>query len=130
MNPGRDKTDMTTTTTVVLESITYGQASGNYDGSSQLFYSNAMPAANYYNGNGSIQTLFYNLDSFVGTVTVQATLNDLPEQAQWIDISERGDGITPDTGYTSSTVTGNFSWVRACVTNFEGGTIQSVTIVY
>lgn len=121
---------MTTTTQTMLSAVTYGQASGNYDGSSQLFYSNAVPAANYYAGNGSIQTLFYNLSNFVGVITIQATLNDLPEQAQWVDISERGDGITPDTGYTSTTVQGNFSWLRARVEAFDGGTITAVTAVY
>jgi hypothetical protein len=119
-----------TTTTTMLNNVNYGQASGNYDGSSQLFYSNAVPAANYYAGNGSIQTLFYSLDGFVGVITIQATLNDLPEQAQWFDIGERGDGITPDTGYTSATVTGNFSWVRARVSDFDAGTIQAVSVVY
>lgn len=114
----------------ILENVVYGTASGNYDGSSQLFFSNAVPAANYYAGNGSIQTLFYNLSNFVGTITIQATLNDLPEQAQWFDISERGDGITPDSGYTSTTVTGNFSWIRAQVTGFDAGTITSVNVVY
>jgi hypothetical protein len=119
-----------TTTQTMLANVTYGQASGNYDGSSQLFYSNAVPAANYYAGNGNIQTLFYNVSGFVGIITIQATLNDLPEQAHWFDISERGDGSTPDTGYTSSTVTGNFSWLRAKVSNFDGGTITAVTGVY
>lgn len=121
---------MTTTTQTMLSNVVFGQASGNYDGSSQLFYSNAVPAANYYGGNGSIQTLFYNLSSFVGTITIQATLNDLPEQAQWFDISERGDGVNPDTGLTSATVTGNFSWVRARVDGFDGGTITGVYEVY
>lgn len=121
---------MTTTTQTVLSNVVYGTASGNYDGSSQLFYSNAVPAANYYGGNGSIQTIFYNLAGVVAIITLQATLNDLPEQAQWFDISVRGDGITPDTGLTSSTVTGNFSWIRAKVEGFDAGTITSVTVVY
>ena len=119
-----------TTTQTMLSGIEYGQASGNYDGSSQLFYSNAVPAANYYAGNGSIQTLFYNLSGFVGTITIQATLNDLPDQAQWFDISERGDGVNPDTGLTSTTVTGNFSWLRARVEGFDAGTIVLVNEVY
>lgn len=122
---------MTVYSTVpVLENVVYGTASGNYDGSSQLFYSNAVPAANYYAGNGSIQTMLYNLSGFVGIITIQATLNDLPEQAKWFDISERGDGSTQDTGVTTATVTGNFSWVRARVSGFEAGTIQTVNISY
>jgi len=122
---------MTTFNTVpILENVVYGSASGNYDGSSQLFYSNAVPAANYYAGNGSIQTLRYVLVGFMGTITIQATLNDLPDQAQWVDISERGDGVTPDSGITGSTVTGNFSWIRARVEGFDAGTIESVTVSY
>lgn len=119
-----------TTTQTMLANVVYGQASGNYDGSSQLFYSNAVPAANYYGGLGSVQTLFYNLSAFVGVITIEATLNDLPEQAKWFEISTRGDGVTPDTGLTSSTVTGNFSWIRARVEGFDGGTVVSTTVVY
>jgi hypothetical protein len=122
---------MSTYSTVpVLENVVYGTASGNYDGSSQLFFSNAVPAANYYAGNGSIQTLLYNLSTFVGVITVQATLNDLPEQAHWFDISQRGDGSTTDSGVTTATVTGNFSWIRARVEGFDAGTITAVTVSY
>ena len=122
---------MTTNTQTILSNVVYGSASGNYDGSSQLFYSDAVPAANYYGGNGSIQTLFYNFTGFVGTVTIEASLNDLADQALWFDISERGNGDSaPDSGLTASTVTGNFTWLRARVDGFDGGTINSVTVVY
>jgi hypothetical protein len=122
---------MTTFNTVVLlENVIYGIASGNYDGSSQLFYSNAVPAANYYAGNGSIQTIRYQLSGFVGIITVQATLNDLPNESSWFDISERGDGTTIDTGVTTSTVTGNFSWIRARVDGFDAGSISAVSASY
>lgn len=121
---------MTTTTQTLLSNVVFGQASGNYDGSSQLFYSDPVPAANYYAGNGSIQTLYYNFSAVIGIVTIEATLNDLPEQAKWFEISERGDGINPDTGLTASTVTGNFSWLRARVEGFDGGTITAVYAVY
>ena len=121
---------MTITVQTLLDNVVYGTASGNYDGSSQDFYSDAVPAANYYGGQGSLQTIFYDLDSFVGKITVQATLNEVTSAAQWFDISERGDGLTPDTGYTSSTVTGNFAWLRARVEGFDGGTITEVKAVY
>jgi hypothetical protein len=117
-------------TVVLLSDVEYGQASGNYDGSSQLFYSNAVPAANYYGGNGNLQTLYYNLSGFVGIITLQATLNDLTGQAHWFDISERGDGITPDSGLTTTTVTGNFSWIRARVEGFDAGSILSISVNY
>jgi hypothetical protein len=118
------------TTIPILENVVYGTASGNYDGSSQLFYSNAVPAANYYAGNGSIQTLRYDLSNVVGIITVQATLDDLPDQAKWFDIGQRGDDSAIDIGITTATVTGNFSWIRARVEFFDGGTIQSVSVSY
>jgi hypothetical protein len=122
---------MTTFSTVtMLDNVVYGTASGNYDGSSQDWYSNAVPAANYYAGNGSIQTIRYELTGFVGIITIEATLNDLPDQAQWFEISERGDGIHPDSGVTTSTVTGNFSWIRARIEGFDAGTITAVSVSY
>lgn len=122
---------MTTFSTVpVLTNVEYGSASGNYDGSSQDWHSEAVPAANYYAGYGSVQTIRYELSNFVGRITMQATLNDLPEQAQWFDISSRGDLITPDTGVTTSTVTGNFSWIRARVEGFDAGAITLVSVAY
>jgi hypothetical protein len=122
---------MTTYSTVpILENVVYGTASGNYDGSSQLFFSNAVPAVNYYASNGSIQTILYNLTGFVGEIFIEATLNDLPEQAKWFVISERGDGSTADFGITTATVTGNFSWIRARVEAFDAGIINSVVVSY
>lgn len=122
---------MTTFASVpVLTNVEYGSASGNYDGSSQDWYSNAVPAANYYAGYGGIQTIRYELSGFVGYIFIEATLNDLPEQAKWFEISQRGDGTTIDTGVTTSTVTGNFSWIRARIEGFDAGTIQSITVSY
>jgi hypothetical protein len=118
------------TTTPVLENVVYGTASGNYDGSSQLFFSNAVPAVSYYAGNGSIQTINYSVTGFIGIITIQATLNDLPDQASWVDISVRGDGSTADFGTTTSTITGNFSWIRARVEAFDAGIIQLVSVSY
>ena len=122
---------MTTFASVpVLTNVEYGSASGNYDGSSQDWYSNAVPAANYYAGYGSIQTIRYELSDFVGRIFIEATLNDLPEQAKWFEISQRGDESTMDSGVTTSTVTGNFSWIRARIEGFDAGTIQSITLFY
>ena len=45
------------TTVTLLPTTVYGTASGNYDGSSQDFYGNSTPAANYYAGQGNLQTI-------------------------------------------------------------------------
>lgn len=118
------------TTQTLVTDVTYGSASGNYDGSSQDWFSNAVPAANYYGGQGSVQTITYQLDGFVGIITIRATLNDLQDSAPWFDIATLGDGSTPDTGTIPATVMGNFTWIRAEITEFTAGTIGSITVAY
>jgi hypothetical protein len=114
------------TTQTLIDDVTYGSASGNYDGSSQDWYSNAVPAANYYGGQGALQTITYRLQDFVGIITIQATLNDLKESAPWFEVATYGDGSTVDTGTIPVNVVGNFTWLRAEITEFSGGTITIV----
>lgn len=118
------------TTVTILEDVVYGQASGNYDGSSLLFYSNAVPANNYYGGNGSVQTIVYRLANVEANITMQASLNDLSEQAHWFDVHTFNDGSTVHDGVSSVNITGNFVWLRARVELFESGTINSITASY
>ena len=118
------------TTQTLVSNVTYGSASGNYDGSSQDWFSDAVPAANYYGGQGALQTITYQLQDFVGVITIRATLNDLQESAPWFDIATYGDGSTPDTGTIPVTVMGNFTWIRAEITEFSAGTIQLITVAY
>ena len=118
------------TTQTLVASVTYGTPSGNYDGSSQDWLSNAVPAANYYGGQGSLQTIIYQLQDFVGTIRIEATLNDSQESAPWFEVATYGDGSTVETGTIPVNITGNFTWLRAEITNFSGGTIQSITASY
>ena len=118
------------TTQTLLEDLVYGTASGNYDGSSQDFYSNAVPAANYYGGQGSLQTVTYQLQNFVGVITIQATLNDTQESAPWFTVATFGDGSTADTGTIPVNIVGNFVWLRVHITGFDAGSIQTITVAY
>jgi hypothetical protein len=117
------------TTQILVDAVTYGMASGNYDGSSQDWYSNAVPAANYYGGQGALQTVMYQLQDFVGVINIQATLNDLQESAFWFEVATYGDGTTADTGTIPVNVIGNFTWLRAEITEFSSGTI-TITAAY
>lgn len=118
------------TTQTLVDNVTYGSASGNYDGSSQDWYSNAVPAANYYGGQGSLQTITYQLQDFVGIITIEATLNDEQLSAPWFEVATYSDGITVETGTIPVNVAGNFTWLRAQITGFNGGTIQAITVAY
>jgi hypothetical protein len=119
---------MSYTTKNLVSNVVYGTPSGNYDGSSLLWYSNAVPAANYYGGQGSLQTITYNTANCTGIITMQATLNDLTEQAHWFDIDSLTCSNT--SGITSVTVTGNFVWLRAQIENFAAGNITAINVAY
>lgn len=117
-------------TQAILGTTVYGQASGNYDGSSQDWYSDPAQAADYYRGRGGLQTVTFNLDQFVGRIRLQATLDTLPGTAKWFDVYEIGDPMVPLTDYHPESIVGNFVWMRVNVVLFEAGTINSVTITY
>ena len=55
-------------TQTILATTVYGQASGNYDGSSQDWYSDPAQAADYYRGRGGLQTVTFSLDQFEGRI--------------------------------------------------------------
>lgn len=118
------------TTQTLVANVVYGQASGNYDGSSQDWYSDAVPAANYYGGQGSLQTITYQLQGFVGVITIEATLNDAQLSAPWFEVATYSDGSTIETGTIPVNVVGNFTWLRAKITGFDAGTIQAIIAAY
>jgi hypothetical protein len=118
-----------TTTAVILGTTVYGTASGNYDGSSQDWASNAAQAANYYRGRGSVQTIIINISGFEGVIVLEATLDADPDSATWFD-TYTVTAASPLTGRRVATITGNFTWMRVHVSDFDAGTINSVNITY
>lgn len=118
------------TSLTLLPTTVHGTPSGNYDGSSETFIGNAIPAANYYAGQGVVQTVTYNTESLVGVITIQATLQDNTPQAAWFDIDTFGNASSPTTGTQANSVIGNFSYLRAKVSDFTAGTITSTTASY
>lgn len=118
------------TTQTLLQNVVYGQASGNYDGSSQDWYSDPVPAANYYGGQGSLQTITYRVTGFTGRIIMEATLNDIASEAQWFEIDDYDRSAEIITDFHPVNVTGNFVWLRARVEVFDAGEIQFVTAAY
>ena len=115
----------------ILSTTVYGEASGNYDGSSQDWSSDPVKAANYYRGQGGIQTIAFTVTDFEGMMHLEATLDSDPAEATWFETFVFGDGSTaPLTDYHPEAVLGNFTWMRVRVSGFSGGTINSVTIAY
>ena len=118
------------TTKSILPLTVYGEASGNYDGSSQDWSSDPVQAAEYYRGRGSVQTITFDTTDFVGRMYLEACLDTLADSAAWFTTFEYGDGSSLLTDRHPETVLGNFVWMRVRVAGFDGGTINSVTISY
>jgi len=119
------------TTYNLLPTTTFGDPLGNYDGSSQDWYSDVGKAANYYQGNGSIQTVTFGVNDFLGLVTIQGTLDADSTAANWIDLTSYGEPSTmyPVTDRHPIAITGNFTYLRVFVQNFDQGDI-TVTVDY
>jgi len=107
-----------------------GIPSGNYDGSSLDFDSDGAKGVGYYRGQGSIQTVYQRITGFEGVITIQATLDQNWETAQWVDINTFGDASTIVSGVYPVSLTGNYTWLRVRITDFTAGTIDSITVVY
>jgi hypothetical protein len=108
----------------------HGIPSGNYDGTSTSFISDSVIAADYYPGQGSIQTATLTLTEFVGKIKIQATLDDRADTVAWAEVDSFGDATTAETGIFSLTILGNFVYVRAEITDFTSGTIDSISLTY
>jgi len=119
------------TTVTLLGTTAYGVPSGNYDGSSQDWASDAVQAADYYQGRGSIQTVTISITGFEGIIYVEACLDSVSAAANWFTTYQYGDGsTTPVTDYNVYAIQGNFTWLRVRVEAFSGGVINAVTATY
>lgn len=127
---------MSITTLTLLSNLETGVPNGNYDGSTIDFESDPVRAVGYYQGQGSLETVFITVDNFPGKIILQATLDSDPAQANWVDVFEYGDGSTAATDFRYPVnLTGNFAWLKAVVTDFEEynsnpAVITSVAVSY
>jgi hypothetical protein len=74
--------------------------------------------------------VYQRISGFQGVITIQATLDQTWETAQWVDVNVFGDASTIVSGVYPVSLTGNYTWLRARVTDFTAGTIDSITVVY
>jgi hypothetical protein len=120
-------------------------------GTTALVYaSNKLRGDGYSGGSAGIQTVFWNVTGFVGIIDIQGTLATDPQENDWASVPlstvETGyfnldttglvrPGGTVVNSYTSPTdaityynYTGNFVWIRAYVSRFTQGVVNSISI--
>jgi len=123
-----------TTTVVLIPRTEHSVPTGNYDGSSEDFIGTPQKASSYYRGRGGLQTIRWSFDGVQAEVLIQATLDNDPTTEFWVDVASYGDDSTADSSTITDTyyqtVTGNFTWLRAVVKNFNDGIIQTVSATY
>ena len=96
---------------------------------------NKFKGDGYYGRSDGFHTVQYDLDNFLGTVVIQATLALEPSSDDWFTVDET-EHTSPSNDSSSSTsdggfvynFTGNYVWVRAYVSNWSDGTVNSIKL--
>ena len=87
----------------------------------------------YYGRSDGFHTVQMNVSAFIGNIKIQGTLATDPTDADWFDIvgaelDANDSSLNGSNGAFVYNFTGNFVWVRAYVTNFYDGTINSILL--
>ncbi len=89
----------------------------------------------YYGRSDGFHTVQYNITGFQGKIKMQATLAVDPADADWftLDATEHETiGFANDgpiaTGSHIKNFTGNYVWVRAVVSSWTDGTVNSILL--
>ncbi len=92
-------------------------------------YGEKRKGAGYNRRSDGLHTVVYSVDAFVGTITIQGSLEMFPGENDWVDVTSYDFGGDSTAGDSTSTHSenfyGNFVWIRAkyAITN---GSIVSV----
>jgi len=105
---------------------------GNYDGTSPDFNGDPVKAAAYYTKGTGLQTIATFLNQFEGVLTIEGTLEPEADTENYFAIAPEIDSsvLGPITQNEAFNVDGNFTWIRASVTNFTAGVITKVSMGY
>lgn len=113
----------------LLENITvfsaYGRGYNPVTDVDTVFYSDKNRGAGYYKKNDGLHTVLFHTEAFVGEITIQATLELYPADADWIDIHTETFALDSSNSNRSTNITGNFVFIRAKY-HIEDGEIVTV----
>ena len=125
---------MTATTTItMIPSTSFGSAVGNYNGTSTSFESDNSKGDGYYGFSDGVHTAQVRVTGFPGTIKFQGSLATTPTSTDWVDIAGAalvGDGSSLITNSYIYNFTGNYVWIRASITNFTAGSINTILLAH
>ena len=85
-----------------------------------------IQADGYYGYADGLHTVAIYTTAYSGLVSIQATLANTPVEADWFDLFEFN--LTADTNVRGSTITGNYVYLRAKVTNRIAGSVDKILL--
>lgn len=97
----------------------------------EVYISDKEKGDGYFGGTDGLHTVMYVADpSFVGTVTMQATLATSPTDSDWFNVAGTTSEYTLLDARTTATVdcynfTGNFVWIRGQV-SIDAGSVYMI----
>lgn len=120
------------------------------------YFSDIAKGEGYYGSSDGLHTVQFQINNFVGTIEMQATIASQPTTNDWFTITlgstnlnlsnpnnssfsiDTSGGISEYINVSSLTYTqpnssisilnfiGNYTWIRAKVSNFQQGTVSSI----
>jgi len=121
---------MRTTSLQLLPFTDFGAATGNYDGTSASFSGTAVKAAAYASSIGDNQTVGIFTEDFLGTMTIEATLDTTVADSSWFTVHTfNGDGSSANDSTarffnTAQNIAGRYTWMRVTISSYTQGTIR------
>jgi len=87
----------------------------------------------YYGRSDGLHTIQINVDGFIGNIIIQGTLAVDPASSDWFSITATehislNDSSSNADGSFIYNFTGNYVWVRAYISSWTDGTVQSITL--
>lgn len=87
----------------------------------------------FYNRSDGLHTVQYNLNEFVGEITLQATLAVNPLTVDWFDVANAnlvstGTQSDNSTGAFIKNFIGNYVWIRVQINTWSNGNILSILL--
>ena len=105
----------------------------NGTGNAYTVTGNSVQAAAYHLGNQDLQTVSYNFSEVTGNLVIEGTLASTPVDGDWfkvLEVSANNSANVNSNSNAYTNVTGNFTYMRALLKDFNNGTVQNVKVSY
>jgi hypothetical protein len=96
------------------------------DSTAQTTFGEKFKGDGYYGRSDGLHTVQYSVTGFTGTVAVQATLAVNPVEADWFTVYTESHLTTTKT--IVENFTGNYVWLRAAVSSWTDGSVDSILL--